>query len=102
MHEELTVKGTTATAELRIGIRGVLGHALVACVRNADEDDGFDALQFDEAVSGGVSAPGAVGKVGGLTVEEVLTVVKVEDGKGAIRLSQVGSWEIDGDGAVSR
>ena len=100
MHEELTVKEAATAAELRIGVGGVLGHAVVACVRNADEDDGLNALLLDKAVSGDVSAPGTVGKIGGLTIEEVLTVVEIEDGKGAIRISQVGGREIDGDGAI--
>ncbi len=101
VHEQLTIERAAAAAELRVGDGRVLGHAVVAGVGDADEDDGLDAFLLGEAIGGGVGAPGAARKIGGGAVKEILTVMEVEDGEAAIGFAQVRDGQIDGDGAVS-
>ena len=74
---------------------GVLGHAAETGVGDADEDERLGEAGEVEAVGGLAGAPGAAGDVGGARVEEVLTVVKVEDGKAAVGLGDVGGGEVD-------
>ncbi len=98
--EESAVEWTIAATHFVVAGGGVLGHAAEAGVGDADEDDGLDAVGECEFVGGGLGAPGAAGDVGGVAVEEVLAVVKVEDGEAKVGFGEVLGGEIDGDGAV--
>lgn len=97
--EEAGVTPGFATAELEVAGGGVFGHAAEAGVGDADENDWLNFARFSEAVGGGVGAPGVAGNVGGEVVEEVLTVVEIEDGEAAVGIGEVGFWQINGDAA---
>lgn len=98
--EETGVEGPFAAAVAPVAAGGVLVHAVVAGVVDADEDDGLDEVFAGETVGGGVGAPGAAGDVGGAGIDEVLAVVEVEDGEAAVGLGAVGGGEPDGDVTV--
>ena len=98
--EEFCVEGALAAAELGVAVGGVLGHAAGSGVGDADEDDGFYQACGGEAVGGGVDLPGMAGEVGEARVDEVLAVVKIEDGEAAMGFGEVGFWQIDVEGAV--
>jgi hypothetical protein len=99
LDEEAAVELAFAAAAHGVAGGCVLGHAADAGVVDADEDEGLDAAFASEAVGGGVGAPGAAGKVRGAGVEEVLAVVKVEDGEVAAGIGGVGLGEVDADAA---
>lgn len=44
--------------------------------------------------------PGVSGDVSGEVVEEILTVVEIEDGEAAVGIAEVGFGQVDGDGAL--
>ena len=94
------VEGTFAAAVAPVAAGGVLVHAAMAGVVDADQDDGFDQALAEEAIGGGVRAPGTSGNVGGTRVKEVLAVVEVENGETVGRLGAVGGRQPDGDVAV--
>ena len=100
LDEEAAIAGGFAAAKLCVAGGGVLRHATKAGVGDADEDDRLDFIRFGETVGGGVGTPGVAGNIGGEVVEEVLAVVKIEDGKAAGGIGEVGFGEIDGDGAL--
>ncbi len=95
--QELAVEGAFATAELGVAGGGVLGHAAGTGVGDADEDEGLDETGAGELVGGGVGAPGVAGEESGAVVEEVLSVVQIEDGEALVGVGEVGFWEINSD-----
>jgi hypothetical protein len=100
--EEAGVERAFAAAVTPIAAGGVLLHAMRAGVGDADENDRFDEALADEAVGGGVRAPGAAGDVGGARVEEVLPVVEVQNREAAVGFGAVVGREPDADVAVVR
>jgi len=101
LDEEAAVAGAFAAAAPGVAGGGVLGHAADAGVGDADEDDGLDLVGGGEGVGGGVSLPGAAGNEGGAGVNEVLAVVKIEDGEVTGGFGEVGLGEPDGDVAAA-
>ncbi len=99
--EQRAIERSLAAAEAGVRGGGVLGHALEAGIGDADEDHRLNRTGLCQPIGGAVSAPSVAREVGGVPVEEVLTVVQVEDGKRALRLGEVSSGKIDGDGAAA-
>ena len=93
--EHAAVERAVAAAETRVTRGRVLSHAAGAGVAYTDKDCGFDAARRGEVVGGGVGSPGVAAQEGGAAVEEVLTVVKIEDRKVTRRLAEIGLREMD-------
>lgn len=83
-NKEAGVAAGFASAKFEVTGGGVFGHAAEAGIGDAEEDDWFNLTGFGEAVGGGMGTPGVAGDIGGEVVEEVLTVVKIEDRKTAV------------------
>lgn len=98
--DEAAVTIAVAATHLEVGGGGVLGHAAEAGIRDADEDEGLGLVGFVEPVGGGAGAPGVARYIGGAGIEEVLTVVEIEDGEAAGGVCRVLRRQIDGDAAV--
>ena len=88
--KEAGVEGAFAATVTPVFAGGVLLHAVMAGVVDADEDERLDELFAGEAVGGGVGAPGAAGDVGRAGIDEVLAVVEVEDGVATVWVGAVG------------
>ena len=80
----------------------VLRHAAEAGICDADEDHRLDLACEREVVCGGVGLPCTSGNVRKPRIEEVLTVVKIEDGEAAFRVGLVVRRQVYGDRTFGR
>ena len=86
-----------AAAHLLVLVVGVFRKAVLAGVVDADDEERFDFAGFDGVVGVFADLPGTAGDKRCARVEEVLPVVHVENGVGAIRLFIVARRQIDDD-----
>jgi hypothetical protein len=89
-----------ATAETRHARRSVLAEALFACVVDAHDDEGLDTAVVDVIVGSLSHVPVHAWNEGGGAIEEILTVVEIEDGKGALEVRVVAGGKIDDEIAL--
>ena len=102
LHEDPAVSMAFSACAASVAGRGVFGHAAETGIGDAYQDDGLDLPSQGKAVGGGVGLPCAPGDVGKARVEEVLAVVKVEDGKAAIPVGVILGRQVNGNGALRR
>src|SRR5450755_3394648 len=91
--------GATAPELGRFGGR-VFVNAGFAGVVNADDDQWLDQPLMDGVVGGFFDVPVVAGNESRRSVEEILAVVKVQDGIAAVRPFLISRWQIDDEVAL--
>jgi hypothetical protein len=98
--EEAAVAAGETSASATVANLGVFADAAYAGVVDTDHDEGLDGAFGDELFCGFVEAP-FVAEEGGGAIEEVLTVVEIEDGKTAGWIIVLAGRQIHDDIAIS-
>jgi hypothetical protein len=94
LQEEFGVAVGAAAAKLWDFCGRVFVDAGFAGVVDADDDERFDCAALDQVVGGALDVP-VLPSEGGGTIEKILAVLEVEDGKSTPGLLVVAGWDVD-------